>query len=193
MDNPSMGNPFIEEGVQDYPIIINDIPDELSFEDEDSIDDLKIREINVSRLFRQYQNQSIKIAKTGGLFVESNVHEILSLSSILLLNPGSHSKTMIDIFSTSLLDDIYQQANPPQQIELNTECESKLRKVIKKAIKESRSRATEFLLRELTNDQMLNENLGSMFLECLKKLPTTKIKNEPSETTLITNYPSTTL
>ncbi|CAG8445501.1 15019_t:CDS:10 [Funneliformis caledonium] len=161
MDNPSMGNPFIEEGVQDYPIIINDIPDELSFEDEDSIDDLKIREINVSRLFRQYQNQSIKIAKTGGLFVESNVHEILSLSSILLLNPGSHSKTMIDIFSTSLLDDIYQQANPPQQIELNT---------------------------ELTNDQMLNENLGSMFLECLKKLPTTKIKNEPSETTLITNY-----
>jgi hypothetical protein len=60
---------------------------------------------------------------------------------------------MIDIFSTSLLDDIYQQANPPQQIELNTECESKLRKVFKTAIKESRSSATEFLLKELTNDK----------------------------------------
>ncbi|CAB4469016.1 unnamed protein product [Rhizophagus irregularis] len=188
MDNPSTSNPFIEEEGEDYPIIINDIPDELSFKDEDSIDDLKIREINVSRLFRQYQNESIKIAKTGGLFVESNVHEILSLSSIFLLNSGSHSKTMIDIFSSSLLDDIYQQANPPQQIELYTECELKLRKVIKKAIKESRSSATKFLLTELTNDQMLNENFGSMILECLKKLPTAKIKNEPSETTLITNY-----
>jgi len=31
MDNPSMGNPFIEEGVEDYPIIINNIPNELSF------------------------------------------------------------------------------------------------------------------------------------------------------------------
>ncbi|CAB4445538.1 unnamed protein product [Rhizophagus irregularis] len=188
MDNPSTSNPFIEEEGEDYPIIINDIPDELSFKDEDSIDDLKIREINVSRLFRQYQNESIKIAKTGGLFVESNVHEILSLSSIFLLNSGSHSKTMIDIFSSSLLDDIYQQANPPQQIELYTDCELKLRKVIKKAIKESRSSATKFLLTELTNDQMLNENFGSMILECLKKLPTAKIKNEPSETTLITNY-----
>ncbi|CAG8578348.1 8630_t:CDS:2 [Funneliformis caledonium] len=48
-----MDNPFIEEEVEDYPIIINDIPDESSFKDEDSIDDLKIREINVSRLFRQ--------------------------------------------------------------------------------------------------------------------------------------------
>ncbi|CAG8578365.1 8631_t:CDS:1 [Funneliformis caledonium] len=95
---------------------------------------------------------------------------------------------MIDIFSSSLLDNIYQQANPPQQIELNTECELKLRKVIKKAIKESRCSAIKLLLTELTNDQILNVNLGCMFLECLKKLPTTKIKNEPSETTLITNY-----
>ncbi len=88
---------------------------------------------------------------------------------------------MINIFSSSLLDDIYQQANPPQQIEVDTECELKLRKVIKKAIKESHSSATNLLLTELTNDQMLNENLGFMILECLKKLPITKIKNKPSE------------
>jgi len=88
---------------------------------------------------------------------------------------------MINIFSSSLLDDIYQQANPPQQIEVDTECELKLRKVIKKAIKESHSSATNLLLTELTNDQMLNENLNFMILECLKKLPITKIKNKPSE------------
>ncbi|CAG8551695.1 2796_t:CDS:2, partial [Diversispora eburnea] len=37
----------------------------------------------------------VKISKNGSLTVKSNVYKILSLSSIFLLIPGSHSKTMI--------------------------------------------------------------------------------------------------
>ena len=92
-------NPFIEdideEDDEDNVIAIDDV-DDLCFEDEDLENDHKIGDINVSQLFRQYQNASIKIAKNEGLFIESNVHEILSLSSIFLLAPGSHSNTMIE-------------------------------------------------------------------------------------------------
>jgi hypothetical protein len=63
---------------EDGVIIINDV-DELCFKDGDPENDLKIGDTNVSQLFRKYQNESVKIAKTEGLFVESNVHEILSL------------------------------------------------------------------------------------------------------------------
>ncbi|CAB4427525.1 unnamed protein product [Rhizophagus irregularis] len=169
-------------------ISIDDIPCELSFVNENLVDDFKIKEINVSMLFRQYQNKSVDIAKTGGLLVESNTHEILSLSSILLLIPDSHSKTMINIFGSPLLNEIYQQFVPAQQPTLNLESELKFREVIKRAIKESWSSVKKWWLTELANDQTLDENLGFVILECLKSLPTAKIKNEPSETTLITNY-----
>ncbi|RIB23418.1 hypothetical protein C2G38_2072873, partial [Gigaspora rosea] len=132
--------------------------------------DLKIGEINISQLFRKYQNESVKIAKPDGLFVELNVYEILALSSIFLLIPGSFSKQMVNIFGSPLLDEVYQK------------------KVIKQATKGSHRSATKSLLAELTNDQTLDESLDSVILECLKTLLTEKIKNEPSEILLITNY-----
>ena len=77
----------------------------------------------MSQLFRNFQNKSIWIAKNGGLFVESNVHEILSLSSIFLLTPNSHSKTIIDIFGSLLLDEIHQNVMPVQNKTLNSKYE----------------------------------------------------------------------
>ncbi|CAG8699967.1 15628_t:CDS:2, partial [Racocetra fulgida] len=180
-------NPFVVEEDEYGTIIVDDV-DELCFNDGDPANDLKIGEINISQLFRKFQNESVKIAKTDGLFVESNVHEILALSSIFLLIPGSYSKQMVNIFGSPLLDEVYQQIKPVQQTEIDSEYESKFRKVIKQATKESRRSATKSLLAELTNDQMLDENLDSVILECLKTLPTEKIKNEPSEITVITNY-----
>ncbi|RIB05678.1 hypothetical protein C2G38_2117809 [Gigaspora rosea] len=180
-------NPFVVEKDEYGTIIVDDV-DELCFNDGDSANDFKIGEINISQLFRKFQNESVKIAKTDGLYVESNVHEILALSSIFLLIPGSYSKQMVNIFGSPLLDEVYQQIKPVQQTEINSECESKFRKVIKQATKESRRSAMKSLLAELTNDQMLDENLDSVILECLKTLPIEKIKSEPSEMTVITNY-----
>ncbi|PKC07898.1 hypothetical protein RhiirA5_500357 [Rhizophagus irregularis] len=181
-----MDNPFIEDKEDDV-IIIDDV-DELCFEEGDPANDLKVGDTNVAQLFRKYQNESLKIANNGGLLVESNVHEILSLSSIFLLTPGSHPNTMIDIFSSSLLDEVHEKVISIQQSELDPDCELKFRKAAKKAIKESRECAVDWLWTELSNDQALKENLGIVFLECLRSLPTTKIKNQPSEITLITNH-----
>ncbi|CAG8715223.1 35175_t:CDS:2, partial [Gigaspora margarita] len=85
-------------------------------------------------------------------------------------------------------DDLPTSQTCSANTEIDSECESKFRKVIKQATKESRRSATKSLLAELTNNQTLDENLDSVILECLKTLPTEKIKNEPSEITFITNY-----
>ncbi|KAF0424038.1 hypothetical protein F8M41_006652 [Gigaspora margarita] len=85
-------------------------------------------------------------------------------------------------------DDLPTSQTCSANTEIDAECESKFRKVIKQATKESRRSATKSLLAELTNNQTLDENLDSVILECLKTLPTEKIKNEPSEITFITNY-----
>lgn len=141
-------NPFIadidEEEDEDDVIAIDDV-DDLCFENGNLENDYKIGDINVSQLFRHYQNASINIAKKEGLFIESNVHEILSLSSIFLL-PDSHSNTMIDIFGSPLLNEIHRQIASTRQIELNSECEPTFRKVIKQATKESRHKAINLLL-----------------------------------------------
>jgi hypothetical protein len=135
---------------EDDVIIINDV-DELCFEEGDPTNDLKIGDTNVSQLFRQYQNESLKMAKTSGLLVESNVHEILSLSSIFLLIPGSYPNTMIDIFISPLLDEIYKKIVLTQQIELDSECELKFGKANKSHVS---------VWSEHSNDQILKENLG---------------------------------
>jgi hypothetical protein len=170
-------------------IIIDDIPDELSFEYKDPAHDFKTGGTNVSRLFRQYQNQSLDLAKTKGLFVESNVHEILALSSILMLVPDSYSNTMIGLFGLPLLEEIYQQLKPArQQTTLDSKCEMTFKKAIKTAINDSRDNATNWLCAQITNEQSLRENLGFVVLDCLRTLPISKIRSEHSEITHITNY-----
>ncbi|CAG8585652.1 5726_t:CDS:2 [Acaulospora morrowiae] len=171
-------NPFLEE--EDDIIAINDVPDELYFVDGNLADDFKIGEDNVSQLFRQYQNESIRIAKTECLLVESNVHEILSLSSIFLLTPNSHSKIMINIFGSPLLDEIHQQFIPTQQTELDSGCESKFREAIKRATKESCGSATKWLLTELANNQTLDENLGFVNVPYHEMIRTSILLNGPT-------------
>ncbi|CAG8642425.1 8566_t:CDS:2 [Funneliformis mosseae] len=102
-----VNNPFLEE--DSVIISIDDILSELSFEHRDSINDFFLQEANLSWLFCNYQNKSLEIVRTNGLFVESNVHEILSLFSILMLTQDSHSNIMINLFGTPLLDKIHEE------------------------------------------------------------------------------------
>ncbi|CAG8722259.1 450_t:CDS:2, partial [Funneliformis caledonium] len=180
-------NPFIKLIEEDEDSLTIDDVGDLCFEKNEQLYDHKIKNTNVSLLFRLYQNESVKISKNGGLTVESNVHEILSLSSIFLLIPGSHSKTMIKMFGSSLLDEICQHVIPTQNITLNSEYELKFREAIKKS-KESRVCAMNWFHKELADNHLLNENLGNIILKGLETLPSVKIRNEPSEITLITNY-----
>ncbi|POG58078.1 hypothetical protein GLOIN_2v946534 [Rhizophagus irregularis DAOM 181602=DAOM 197198] len=172
----------------DTILSIDDIPCDLTFENEVTTNDILIGETNVSLLFRNYQNKSLELARTKGLFVETNVHEILSLSSILLLTTNSHSNVMIDLFGSPSLEQIHQEFMPEQQIELDPKCESTFRKAIKMAMKQSCEDATNWFYGQLANENNLRENAGCTISDCLRTLPMSTIKNDHSETTHITNY-----
>ncbi|PKC55724.1 hypothetical protein RhiirA1_502647 [Rhizophagus irregularis] len=180
-------NPFFIEESDDI-LAIDDILCDLTFENEASTNDVFLEENNISLLFRNYQNQSLEIARNKGLFVETNVHEILSLSSILLLTTNSHSNGMISLFGSPLLDKIHQEFMPKQQIELDPKCESIIRKAIKMAMKESCEDATNWFYGQLINENNLRENAGCIISDCLRTLPMSNIRSDHSETTHITNY-----
>ncbi|CAJ0648473.1 6397_t:CDS:2 [Entrophospora sp. SA101] len=76
-----MNDAGLANGEDKDDVIIDDIGN-LCFKKEELSDDYKIGNTNVSQLFRQYQNELVKISNDGSLTVESNVQEILSLSLI---------------------------------------------------------------------------------------------------------------
>ena len=136
----------------------------------------------MSLLFRNYQDASLTLAKTKGLFVESNVQEILSLSSILLLASDSYSSTMIDHFGLQLLDEIRKNFTPVQQISLDSNSEATFRKA---AMNGSRDETINRLYEDLSGNKSLRNNLGFVVLDCLRTLPSLKIRNEHSESHII--------
>ncbi|CAG8499233.1 17722_t:CDS:2 [Cetraspora pellucida] len=167
--------------------IIRDVP-QLSLENRDLEDDFFIEERNISKLFRQYQKESVNLANSGGLYVETSVHEILALTSIFMLAPNSHSEIMINIFgSQNLLDKIHKVLFPTDKRGLDAECESKFRRIIKQSINDSRDSAIKSSIAFLTENNS-KENLGFVIFEGLRSLPNLTLKSQPSEMTLITNY-----
>ncbi|CAG8451302.1 7863_t:CDS:2 [Dentiscutata heterogama] len=149
----------------------NDEDDEIMIikDNRDLEGDFFIEGCNISKLFRQYKNKSINLANSGGLYAETNVHEILALTSIFMLTPNSHSEMMINIF------------------ELDAECESKFRRIIKQSINDSRDSTIKSSIAYLAENNS-KENLGFVILEELRLLPNLKLKSQPSEMSLITNY-----
>nr|CAG8619389.1 8927_t:CDS:2 [Entrophospora candida] len=183
--SPDEDNPFIEN---DDVIIIDDVPFKFSFKNVDPANDLYVGEINMSLLFRNYQNQSFNLANTKGLFVESNVQEILSLSSILLLASDSYSDTMVNHFGLPLLNQIHEKFKPKQQILLDSNSEETFRKAVKMAMNGSRDDVINWLCGRLSNVPSLRKDLGFVVLDCLRTLPTSKIRNQHSEITHYTNF-----
>ncbi|CAI2195623.1 2523_t:CDS:2, partial [Funneliformis geosporum] len=171
---PSLVNDSVYDDEDDEITIIRDVP-QLSLENRDLEGAFFIEGCNISKLFRQYQNESINLANSDGLYVETNVHEILALTSIFMLSPNSHSEMMINTFGSHLLDKIHKRFFPTNKRELDAECESKFRRIIKQSINDSRDSAIKSSLEYLAENNS-KENLGFVILEGLRSLPNLKLK-----------------
>ncbi|CAB5213142.1 unnamed protein product [Rhizophagus irregularis] len=185
---PSLTIDSDDNNEHDEITIIRDVPRSF-LDNSNNENELIIDRFNISKLFRQYQDESFNLANSGGLYVEADVHEILSLTSIFMLSPNSHSEMMINIFGLDLLDKISDKLKPNKQ-EFNVEYEAKFKSIIKQSINISRDNAINSLLGNSEKPESINlkENLGFVILDGLKSLPSHKLKCKPSEITLITNY-----
>jgi len=88
----------------------------------------------------------------------------------------------------SLLDEIRKNFTPVQQISLDSNSEATFRKAVKMAMNGSRDEAINRLCGDLSSEKSLRDNLGFVVLDCLRTLPSSKIRNEHSEITHYTNF-----
>jgi hypothetical protein len=64
---------------------------------------------NVAGLFTKFQQAVTRMITNQLLFIESSVHELLSLSNILLLCTSQHSPLCMDIFSEDILVELNKE------------------------------------------------------------------------------------
>ncbi|CAG8665311.1 6380_t:CDS:2 [Funneliformis mosseae] len=131
--------------------------------------------------FRTYIDEAILHANSKGLYVESHTHEILSLSSILVLIPNYYSTKMVEVFGLKILESIYHEYAPTLSITLDTEIENIYRNAIKTCLRDSRGSAIDFLCKNIANRSELRDNFGILMIDLIRSLPFDKIRNEPSE------------
>ncbi|POG61091.1 hypothetical protein GLOIN_2v1486539 [Rhizophagus irregularis DAOM 181602=DAOM 197198] len=182
----SLEDPFTED-TEDENVVITNIPQNFSLS-KSSESDLFVNGVNISEKFRTYINESILHANNKGLYVETHSHEILSLSSILVLIPNSYSTKMVESFGLDVLESIYREYTPKLSIQLDIEIENMYRSVVKTCLNDSRNNAIKLLCAKIVQKNELMNNFCFLILDLIRNLPYDKIRNEPSELTLITNY-----
>ncbi|CAI2193392.1 14786_t:CDS:2, partial [Funneliformis geosporum] len=153
-------DPFSED-TEDENGVITNVP--LSFTPlESSESDLFVNGVNLSEKFRTYINEAILHANEKGLYVESHTHEILSLSSILVLIPNSYSTKMVEVFGLDLLELTHQKYTPKLSLRLDIEIENIYRSVIKTCLVESRINGIKLLCTKLVERSELMDNFDSI-------------------------------
>ncbi|PKK61061.1 hypothetical protein RhiirC2_870715 [Rhizophagus irregularis] len=182
----SKKDPFTED-TKDENVIITNVPLRLP-SSKNSEFDLFVNDVNISEKFGIYIDEAILHANNKGLYVESHTHEILSLSSILVLIPNSYSTKMVEVFGLQVLESIHREYTSTLSISLDTEIESIYRDAIKTCLRDSRRSAVDLLCTNIVNRSELRDNFGFLMIDLIRSLPFDKIRNEPSELTLITNY-----
>lgn len=65
--------------------------------------------IDFTKKFLKYQEDSVKLADTNGFVMETHPHEILSLSSVLLLKPNQHSELLLQHISSGEINKLHER------------------------------------------------------------------------------------
>lgn len=62
---------------------------------------------NIYKLFDIYQAEATKLSNVGLMKIETHLHEILSLTNIIMLAPNQHSELLLKVFSVDTLNLLY--------------------------------------------------------------------------------------
>lgn len=109
---------------------------------------------------RNLEHISMKRYYTKGLYVESHTHEILSLSSILVLIPNSYSTKMVEVFGLDLLELTHQNIHRNYPY------------VTKICLDESRINGVKLLCTKFVEKSELMDNFGFLIQNLIRTLPT---------------------
>ncbi|RUS17689.1 hypothetical protein BC938DRAFT_476182 [Jimgerdemannia flammicorona] len=152
-----------------------------------------VNNVDVSEKWHFFKEESLKLSNGGGLFVESHVQQILSLSHILLLKPKQHCPLMVEVFGAELLgamhNDIMQRLTE-QELEFDAEVAIKLTCTIKHLQREE-------ITRDIAVSELQSLMTGRAYEECailkaikniIERVPRATLKSPVGEVELCTTY-----
>ncbi|KAI9353944.1 hypothetical protein BD770DRAFT_445279 [Pilaira anomala] len=154
---------------------------------------------NVYNLFNIYKKKAIQMASNDLFKIETNLHELLSHTNILLLSPDQYSETLLEVFSEETLNSLHSRLTNTfnnRFIEIDNNEELRVLNEVSKAIdaveknKIDRSEAELILLTLARGKEYHLAKAIKAINNLLQKLPTNSIKhiNSLSETELFTTY-----
>ncbi|RGB42693.1 hypothetical protein C1646_682536 [Rhizophagus diaphanus] len=158
--------PF-DDSLIDENIVITDVPPREP--SSSSVLDVFLNDVNISAKFRRYINEAVTYANTK---VEMNTHEILSLSSILVLIPNSYSTKMVEAFGLDVLESIHKEYTPKLSLQLDIEIENVYRNVVKACLNGSRDNGIKLLCTNIIQKNELMSNFGFLILDLIRSLLT---------------------
>ncbi|KAG0930870.1 hypothetical protein G6F57_011489 [Rhizopus arrhizus] len=110
---------------------------------------------NLSSQFHKYKNAATFISEKQGFYVDSNLHEILSLSDVLFLKENEYSDEQINHFGATNLDRLHN-AVIEKYFDLNAKFDTNLYNQISEELRNFRSQNNPRVMKERINDLAKN-------------------------------------
>ncbi|KAI8330861.1 hypothetical protein BC941DRAFT_383192 [Chlamydoabsidia padenii] len=147
---------------------------------------------NLSHAFNKFKTMASTKSQITGVRMNQDIHEILSLSHILLLTPNQHGPALIDCFGISNLDLYLDQLKKKylDDVKMNDTLFLNIIGIVRTLQGKSR-RTTKMELMKLACDvdiDDLDASILDVMLNCVQKLPDYQDSAPPGEQQLITNF-----
>ncbi|CAG8546711.1 346_t:CDS:10 [Paraglomus brasilianum] len=166
----------------------------------DEANDIDVHEKDISMLLSSYRSEAYRVGETSGFSIVTNYHEILSLSSILLLQADKFSDLQVKKFSRDTLTSLRKKMCDMYavKVKVTSAMKSIFREYIEIAIDEDLGlpEAEKAIKKSFTKtfsnpvDQNMFDMLQNIFLQLTKNIPIKPLNDLLSEGTLTANIVS---
>ncbi|CAO3593173.1 unnamed protein product [Absidia cylindrospora] len=147
---------------------------------------------NLSHAFGKFKSMASIKSQSTGVRMNQDIHEILSLSHILLLNANQHGRALIDCVGRSNLNLYMDQLKKKylDDVKMNDDLFQNIIGILR-TLKDKSRKATKVDLMKLALNvdiDDLDASILDVLLNCVQKLPDYQDNAPPGEQQLITNF-----
>ncbi|KAG0163145.1 hypothetical protein DFQ28_000347 [Apophysomyces sp. BC1034] len=161
---------------------------------EDDVNDIILDNgFNLTHGFERFKSSALQNSKTTGFTMYQDVHEVLSLNHILLLNDNQHGKSLVDFLGLDNLNRYHahlKKSYMDDDVAVDDTLMQKLVVIFRKLKNKSRKTIKHTLMKTCMDTELddLDESMIDILLNCLQKLPDFNNEQAIGEQQLLTNH-----
>ncbi|KAI9279392.1 hypothetical protein BY458DRAFT_553904 [Sporodiniella umbellata] len=148
---------------------------------------------NLTHGFERFKSKVLQNSKTTGFTMYQDIHEILSLNHILLLNDNQYGKPLVDFLGLDNLNRYHAHLKKSYMnngVAVDDTLMQKLMMIFRKLKNKPRKKIKHTLMEICIDTELddLDESMIDILLNCLQKLPDFNSEQTIGEQQLITNH-----